>query len=232
VAGATLRSTWPRLAAGPASRTVFFEADVSFRGDFLGISNGYRKVSADDTHIDENQRMGVAGIAMRVDSTNSGQASGTAYDSFGYMCQMSAKTGQVAVYRGRNGAAHNYNGLGSAYLSGRYRCKECTCKTDPSDASCTQFGFASGGWNPVAKHTLRLEVTTDADGHPNVECSLDGVTIVSVIDKRSGRHNWFPTSARSIGPSAGTNSCGDFGLVTTDSDVVEYTVKDYTGSKA
>lgn len=217
------------LSSGTCVKNGFIEADVSFRGDFLGIANGYRKVSATDTHIDENQRTGVAGIAMRVDSTNNGQAKGNAYDSFGYMCQMTARNGQVTMYRGRNGAHHNYNGIGSAYLSGRYRCKECTCKTKPSDASCTQFGFASGGWNPSAKHTLRLEVANDADGHPHVKCSLDGVTILSVVDKRQGRHKWFPTSARSPGPSTGTNSCGDFGLVTSDSDVVEYTVKDYTG---
>ena len=219
------------LSSGTCVKDGFIEADVSFRGDFLGIANGYRKVKADDTHIDENQRTGIAGIAMRVDPTNNGQAKSNAYDSFGYMCQMKASNGQVSLYRGRNGAHHNYNGLGSAYLSGRYRCKECTCKTTPSDAACTQFGFGSGGWNANAKHRLRLEVANDADGHPTVKCSLDGVTIISVADKRQGRHKWFPTSARSPGPSAGTNSCGDFGLVTSDSDVVEYIIKDYTGKK-
>ena len=221
------------LSSGSCTKDGFIEADVSVRGDFLGISNGYRKVSADDTHIDENQRLGVAGIAMRVDRTDNGQAASSrnvAYDSFGYMCQMTAKNGQVSLYRGRNGAQHNSNRVGSYYLSGRYRCKACTCKTTPSDASCTQFGFASGGWNASAKHTLRLEVANDADGHPNVKCILDGVTIVEAVDKQQGRHNRFPGNQK-VGPSAGTNSCGDFGLVTTDSDVVEYIVKDYTGKK-
>ena len=48
-------------------------------------------------------------------------------------------------------------------------------------------------------------------------CPRGGVTILSVIDKS---------------PSAENNSCGDFGLVTSDSDVVEYTVRDYTGKTA
>jgi hypothetical protein len=205
------------LSSGTCVKDGFVEADVSFRGDFLGIANGYKKVSADDTHIDENQRKGIAGIAMRVDSTDNGQASNKAYDSFGYMCQMTAKNGQVTLYRGRNGAQHNSNKLASKYLSGKYRCSECTCTGEPSDASCTQFGFSSGGWNPSANHVLRLEVTNDTNGRPNVKCSLDGVTVLSVTDNN---------------PSDENNSCGDFGLVTSDSDVVEYTVKDYTGKTA
>lgn len=210
------------LSSGACVKDGFFEADVKFAGDFLGIANGYRKT--DDGKIDENQRMGQAGIAMRVDPDNTGKTT----DSYGYMCRITAKNGQVGAYRGRNGEPNvHYNSVGGAYLTGRYRCKQCTCK---DNSNCDQFNVDSRGFiDQDAKHTLRLEVSTDGDGNPHVICKLNGTTVVDVIDKRSGRHNWFPTSARSPGPSDETKKCGDFGVVTSDSDVVEYIVKNYTG---
>jgi hypothetical protein len=213
------------LSSGTCVKDGFFEADVAFRGDFMGIGNGYGKVSAEDTHVTQDQRLGFAGIAMRVDATDNGQRTSNQYNSFGYMCQISAKNGQVAVYRGRNGGTHGKdNTIGAAYLSGTYRCSQCTCSD--GDAPCSQFDLPI---DPRSKHTLRLEVTTDSDDNPVIECSLNGTVIVSNVDKRQGRHNWFPGDAKSLGPGVGTKSCGDFGLLTADTDIVEYTVKDYTG---
>jgi len=215
------------LDSGKCVKDGFMEAQVSFRGDFLGDASGYKKVS-DDGKFHHNQRPGVAGIAMRVDSTGTGSAGrGGDYDTFGYMCQMSSVHGKIAVYRGNNGQHHNYNYIGGGYLTGRYKCKNCTCK---SPTGCKQFQLHSnGGLFENAKHSLRLEVTTDSAGHNHVKCSLNGTYVADVVDKRSGRHNWFPTSSRSKGPGPKTNQCGKFGLVSQDEDIVEFAITDYTG---
>jgi hypothetical protein len=185
----------------------FIEADVSFKGDYLGGANGYAKADADGK-TPENQRAGVAGIAMRVDSSD---------DSFGYMCQMSSTNGQVSVYRGStNGKVGDK--IGSKYISGKYGCPECTCRTTATSGSgCDQFNFNDNNvLNAGDQHTLRLEVITDEDGTTivSVECSLNGTTIVSVAENVV------------VGAEV---TCGDFGLVTYDHDIVAWTVKDYTG---
>jgi hypothetical protein len=217
------------LQSGACNKFGFITADITFAGDFMG---NVAKVTADGV-VDENtgngHRVGNAGIAMRVDSSDTGSMtmSTRSYDSFGYMCQMDAVDGQVSVYRGRNGLHHNNNQIGSRYLTGRYRNK-ATCTCNDKD-NCDQFDYVDGQLVDGAAHTLRLSVTEESDGASRIQCSLNGTTIVDVVDEQSGRHNWFPGRGRLEGPSAETNSCGDFGLVTSDHDIINFQVKDYTG---
>jgi hypothetical protein len=210
------------LTSGKCLKDGFMQAEVSFLGDFLGGANGYKKVDKDGK-MHHNQRPGYAGIAMRVDPKGT-----TVQQNYGYMCQMSSTNGKIGLYRGNNGDSSNrYNYIGGRYLTGRYRCKHCTCK---SPAGCTQFQLqADGVLHHGAAHTLRLQITTDKDGHNNVQCRLNGTIVAEVVDKRSGRHKWFPTSSRSKGPGPKTNQCGDFGLITKDEDVIGFKVTDYTG---
>jgi len=128
------------------------------------------------------------------------------------------QNGKVGVYRGNNGGDHNRNSIGGAYLTGRYGCKNCKCK---SWDNCEQFTKPVIG----STHNLRLELSTTDNDRTHVKAYLNGTLVIDVVDEEHRRYKrWMGTA-----PSEDTNMCGDFGLATYDSDVVSYKIKDYTG---
>jgi hypothetical protein len=195
----------------------FIEADVSLVADYLnGPSRQYGAGSN-----------GAAGLLMRVESDSDGKDHkyGVNYDSWGYLFQVDMTHGKFSVYRGNNGGDHNRNSIAGGYLTGRYRCKNCKCKSGWE--GCTQFTKPVIG----STHNLRLELSTvkgrvTGEDRTHVKAYLNGTLVADVVDEEHHRHKRYLSGG---GPSDETNMCGDFGLATYDSDVVSYKIKDYTG---
>merc|ERR1719162_772694 len=195
----------------------FIEADVSLVADYLnGPSRQYGAGSN-----------GAAGLLMRVESDSDGKDHkyGVNYDSWGYLFQVDMTHGKFSVYRGNNGGDHNRNSIAGGYLTGRYRCKNCKCKSGWE--GCTQFTKPVIG----STHNLRLELSTvkgrvTGEDRTHVKAYLNGTLVADVVDEEHHRHKRYLSGTA---PSEDTNMCGDFGLATYDSDVVSYKIKDYTG---
>jgi len=133
--------------------------------------------------------------------------------------------GKFGVYRGNDGGDHNRNSIAGGYLTGRYRCKNCKCKSGWE--GCTQFTKPEIG----ATHNLRLELSTvkgsvTGEDRTHIKAYLNGTLVADVVDEEHRRYKRYLSGG---GPSDETNICGDFGLATYDSDVVSYKVLDYTG---
>jgi len=188
----------------------FIEADVTLVNDYLNGPAGNYGAGSN----------GNVGLLMRVESDSLGKDHkyGVNYDSWGYLFQVDMQNGKVGVYRGNNGGDHNRNSIGGAYLTGRYGCKNCKCK---SWDNCEQFTKPVIG----STHNLRLELSTTDNDRTHVKAYLNGTLVIDVVDEEHRRYKrWMGTA-----PSEDTNMCGDFGLATYDSDVVSYKIKDYTG---
>jgi len=188
----------------------FIEADVTLVNDYLNGPSGQYGSGSN----------GNVGLLMRVqsDSDGKGHKMGVNYDSWGYLFQVDMTSGKIALFRGNNGGDHNRNGISAAYLTGRYRCKNCKCKG--SWDTCEQFSKPEIG----STHNMRLEIATTDKGYNHVKAFLNGTLVVDKIDQPN-RGRW----THGLSPSAETNMCGDFGLATYDSDVVAYKIKNYTG---
>jgi len=193
------------LATKTCVKDGFFDADVTLKYDFLNSGHSTR---------------GEAGVAMRV------QGEGP-----GYTCTLSMSNGKVTIRRG----GKNKRTIGGAYLYGRYRCPECTCKG--TAAACKQFNFAaekdSNGKTPFVlrvgdAHRMRIEMATTAAGYPHVKCYINGTKVQDAIDQPHPRYKRFLGS-----PITDMNKkCGNFGITTVDQDVVTYKINGYTGKKA
>merc|ERR1711865_390274 len=187
----------------------FIEADVTLVNDYLNGPAGNYGAGSN----------GNVGLLMRVESDSLGKDHkyGVNYDSWGYLFQVDMQNGKVGVYRGNNGGDHNRNSIGGAYLTGRYGCKNCKCK---SWDNCEQFTKPVIG----STHNLRLELSTTDNDRTHVKAYLNDTLVIDVVDEEHRRYKrWMGTA-----PTAETNMCGDFGLATYDSDVVSYKIKDYT----